>query len=156
MKALFGNFDTRRDAKRRVAIASGIREQISSSDSDNFVLVPDPDPQDGRDCYLWLFPETDFRRLAANMKRSEMSPQAQSGLDRWLVIAQVVKPDGQGRIVIPERSMKYAVVAEELKLSCSGNHVELWPREKWEAQFEAPAVLPRGIFDVAAESLADE
>jgi len=156
MKALIGNFDTRLDSKRRLAVASGIREQISASDGENFVLVPDPDPEEGRECYLWLFPDIYFRRLAASMRRSGLTPDQQRGLDRWLAIAQVVKPDGQGRVVVPERSMKYAVVAKEMKLSCSGNHIELWPRDKWEAQYEAEASLPRSVFDLATDDLASE
>ena len=45
MKALIGNFDARVDAKRRVAVASGVREQICAGDGVNFVVVPDPDPR---------------------------------------------------------------------------------------------------------------
>jgi MraZ protein len=156
MKALIGNFDARVDAKRRVAIASGIREQISSGDGENFVLVPDPDPVAGRECYLWLFPEIYFRRLASSMKRSTLDADQQRGLDRWLAIAQVVKPDGQGRVVIPERSIKYAVVPEDIKLSCSKNHIEIWPREKWEEEYGVETALPRSVFDLATDDLEDE
>jgi len=157
MKALIGNFDARLDAKRRIAVASGIREQISAADGENFVLVPDPDPQDGREKYLWLFPDVYFRRLASSMKRSGLSSEEQLGLDRWLAIAQVVKPDGQGRLVIPERSMKYAVVAKEIKLSCSGTHIEMWPLDKWEAQYdEIEATLPRNVLDLASDLLDEE
>ena len=156
MKALIGNYETRVDAKRRVAIAVSIREQISASDGENFVVVPDPDPKDGRERYLWLFPDLYFRRLAANMKRSGMTPEEQRGLDRWLAIAQVVKPDGQGRVVIPEKSIKYAVVAEEVMLSCSGNHMEIWPRDKWEEEYGAEPTLSRSVFDLATDSLENE
>jgi len=156
MKALIGNFETRVDAKRRVAIASGIREQISASDGENFVVVPDPDPEGGRERYLWLFPDVYFRRLASSMKRSGMTPDQQRGLDRWLAIAQVVKPDGQGRVVIPEKSIKYAVVAEEVMLSCSGNHMEIWPRDKWEEEYGAEPTLSRNVFDLATDDLESE
>jgi len=156
VKALIGNFNARLDGKRRMAVASGIREQISASDGENFVLVPDPDPQDDRETYLWMFPDVYFRKLASRMKRSAMTPDQQAGLDRWQVIAQRVKPDGQGRIVVPESSMKYAVVPEEIKLSCNGNHIEIWPRAKWEAQYEIEATLPRSLFDMAAEELEDQ
>jgi division/cell wall cluster transcriptional repressor MraZ len=156
MKALIGNFDARVDAKRRVALACGIREQISSGDGENFVLVPDPDPAEGRDRYLWMFPDVYFRRLASSMKRSGLTPEQQQGFDRWLAIAQIVKPDGQGRVVLPESSIKYAVVGEEIKLSCSGNHIEIWPRDKWEAQYETEATLPRSVFDLATDELAAE
>ena len=156
MKALIGNFDARVDSKRRLAVASGIREQISDCDGENFVVVPDPDPQNGRECYLWLLPDVYFRRLASNMKRSALDAEEQRGLDRWLAIAQVVKPDGQGRVVIPEKSMKYAVVAEEVKLSCSKNHIEIWPRDKWEKEYSVEAALPRSIFDSATDDLEDK
>ena len=92
----------------------------------------------------------------SSMKRSGLTTEQQQGFDRWLAIAQIVKPDGQGRVVIPESSMKYAVVGEEIKLSCSGNHIELWPRDKWEAQYETEATLPRSVFDLATDELASE
>jgi len=156
MKALIGNFDARVDSKRRVAVASGIREQISAPDGENFVVVPDPDPEGDRERYLWLFPDLYFRQLASSMRRSALTVEQQRGLDRWLAIAQVVKPDGQGRVVIPERSIKYAVVAEEVKLSCSKNHIEIWPRDKWEEEYGAEAALPRSVFDLATDELESE
>ena len=156
MKALIGNVKTRVDAKRRIAIASGIYKQISDSDGENFVVVPDPDPEPGRERYLWLFPDHYFRRLAASMKRSGMTPEEQRGLDQWLAIAQVVTPDGQGRVVLPEKSIKYAVVAEEVMLSCNKNHIEIWPRDKWEEEYGAQPTLSRKIFDLATDDLEDE
>ena len=156
MKALIGNFETRVDSKRRVAITVGIRDQIVARHGLNFVVVPDPDPKEGRDRYLWLFPDLYFRRLVASMKRSKMTPEQQRGLDQWLAIAQVVKPDGQGRVVIPEKTTTYAVVAEEVMLSCSGTHIEIWPRDKWEAEFGAEPTLLRSLFDSAADDLKDE
>ena len=156
MKALIGNFETRVDAKRRVAIAAGLREQISDGDGCNFVVVPDLDPQAGRDRYLWLFPDVYFRRLVASMRRSGMTPEQQQGLDQWRAIAQVVKPDGQGRVVLPEKSIGYAVVAEDVMLSCSGNHIEIWPRDKWEEEYGAVPTLSRNIFDLATDDLENE
>jgi len=156
MKALIGNFETRVDPKRRVAIAVGIRDQIVDHDGLNFVVVPDPDPKKGRERYLWLFPDLYFHRLVKSMKRSEMSPEDQEGLDQWRAISQVVKPDGQGRVVIPEKSIKYAVVAEEITLSCSGNHIEMWPRDKWEEEYGNVPTLSRNIFDLASDNLEDE
>jgi MraZ protein len=156
MKALIGNFETRVDAKRRVAIPVGIRDQIVDHDGLNFVVVPDPEPKAGRERYLWVFPDLYFRRLVASMKRSEMTPEDQEGLDQWGAISQVVKPDGQGRVVIPEKTIKYAVVAEEVMLSCSGHHIEIWPRDKWEEKYGSVPTLSRSIFDLATDNLAEE
>jgi hypothetical protein len=49
--------------------------------------------------------------------------------------------------------MKGVVVTEELKLSCNGNHIEIWPRDKWDAEYGVQAVLPRNIFDMASDGL---
>ncbi|MDP6545186.1 MAG: hypothetical protein QGH60_14460 [Phycisphaerae bacterium] len=156
MKALIGNFETRVDPKRRIAIAMGIREQIVERDGLNFAVVPDPDPKEGRERYLWLFPDLYFRKLVASMRRSDMTPEQQESLDRWRAISQVVKPDGQGRVVIPEKTIKYAVVPEEVMLSCSGNHIEIWPRDKWEEEYGNVPTLSRNIFDLATDNLENE
>jgi len=153
MKALIGNFETRVDSKRRVAIAAGIRDQITASAGENFAVVPDPDTEGRRERYLWLFPDLYFRELLANMKRSDMTPQEQENLDHWQAIAEVVKPDSQGRVVIPEKIIKYAVVAEEVMLSCSGKHIEIWPRDKWQEAYGQVPTLPRAIFDEATDRM---
>jgi DNA-binding transcriptional regulator/RsmH inhibitor MraZ len=46
-------------------------------------------------------------------------------------MARLVKPDAQGRIVLPEASMEQALVAENVVLVGSDDHIEIWPRDDW-------------------------
>ncbi len=76
---MIGNFDARLDAKRRIAIASGIREQMSADQSDSFVLVPALDPSDAPATYLWMYPEKYFNKFLGRMRRST-TPQSISSI----------------------------------------------------------------------------
>jgi len=156
MKALIGNYDARVDAKRRLAIAASIRDQIASEDGENFVVVPDPGPEGGRERYLWLFPDDYFRRLVAKMKRSELSPQDRRARDQWVAMAMIVKPDAQGRVVLPEKSLQSVVVAEQVTLSCSGDHVEVWPRKKWQDEYGTEMNFSRGVVDRAVDAVEQD
>ena len=61
-------------------------------------------------------------------------------------LARVVKADSQGRVVLPEKSMQRAVIADKVTLVGKGDHVELWPTEEWEKYVEQ--ALPRYGEDV--------
>ena len=56
-------------------------------------------------------------------------------------LARVIKPDAQGRVVLPEKSMQRALIDDQVTLVGKGDHIEIWPRRDWE-HFVADA-LPR-------------
>ncbi len=130
--ALFvGEFEQVIDAKRRVAISSALREQmVLEEDGRDFILVLGPDR------HLWLYPDLYYRRLAATLKRSLLPSREHRKIDLFFAMARVVKPDGQGRIVLPEKSMKRAVVADRITLAGNDDHIEIWPTDEWERRVE--------------------
>ena len=48
-------------------------------------------------------------------------------------MARMVKPDSQGRVVLPEKSMQRAVVSDSVTLVGVFDHIEIWPTEEWES-----------------------
>src|SRR6056297_1508774 len=86
------------DAKHRLAICSALREQIDAEeDGKNFILVLGPDK------HLWLYPDKYYRRLLASLKRSPLPDRQTRKIGLLFAMARVVKPDSQGRIVLPEK-----------------------------------------------------
>jgi MraZ protein len=126
--ALFvGEFDVTIDAKHRLAIPAPLREQVSGGeDGKGFYLVLGPDR------HLCLYPDLYYRRILQPYQRSPLPSRGARKLDLLFAMARVLKPDTQGRVVLPEKSMQRAIVSERVTLVGKGDHIEIWPTEEWE------------------------
>ena len=127
--ALFvGEFETAVDPqKHRLAISSEFRDQIiPEQDGDGFILTLGPDR------HLWLYPDAYYARLLATLKHSPLPNRDDRKLTMFFGIARNVKPDSQGRVILPEKSMSRAVIAEKVTLVGHDDHLELWPTDEWE------------------------
>lgn len=131
--ALFvGEFEQVIDAKHRLAIGSALREQIvPEKDGGDFILVLGPDR------HLWLYPDQYYRRLLATLRRSPLPSRERRKTDLFFAMARLLKPDGQGRVVLPEKSMKRAVIADHVTLVGNDDHIEIWPTDEWERRVES-------------------
>jgi MraZ protein len=131
MALLIGEFEQTIDAKRRLAISSALREQIEpKEDGKDFILVLGPDR------HLWLYPDLYYRRLLATLKRSPLPDRQTRRIDLLFAMARLLKADAQGRVVLPEKSMQRAVVAEKVTLVGVFDHIEIWPGEEWDAHVQ--------------------
>lgn len=140
--ALFvGEFDQVVDGKHRLAIPAALREQlVPASDGENFYLVLGPDR------HLWLYPDLAYRRMLEPLQTSPLPSRKSQRLDLLFALARVVKPDAQGRVVLPEKSMQRAVITDSVTpaapegsgtllpvtLVGKGDHIEIWPQGQWE------------------------
>ncbi len=131
MALLVGEFDTTIDAKHRLAINSALREQIDPDDDGrHFILVLGPDR------HLWLYPDAYYRRLLSTMKRSPLPDRQTRRIDLLFAMARVVKPDAQGRIVLPEKSMQRSNLQSDVTLVGVYDHIEIWPSQQWQEHVE--------------------
>jgi MraZ protein len=131
MPLFVGEFEqTIHPTKHRLAISTSFREQIDPADGENFILVLGPDR------HLWLYPDGYYRRLLSTMKRSPLPDRQVSRIHLLTAMARVLKPDAQGRIVLPEKSMERAVISEDVTLVGVFDHIEVWPRDEWEKHVE--------------------
>jgi MraZ protein len=131
MALLIGELDQTIDAKHRLAVSSAFRELIDpEQDGKNFFLVLGPDR------HLWLYPDLYYRRLLARLKRSPLPNRQQHKIDLFFAMARFVKPDAQGRIVLPEKSMERAVIAKKVTLVGVKDHIEIWPADAWNQRVE--------------------
>ena len=126
--ALFvGEFDQALDDKRRLAIPAALRDQIEPTvDGEGFFLVL------GGDRHLWLYPDGYYRRLTATLKRSPLPTRNAQKLGLFFAMARYLKPDKQGRVVLPEKSIQRATIDDQVTLVGHDDHIELWPRGQWE------------------------
>ncbi len=128
MAMFVGEFEQTIDsAKHRLSICAALREQIDAEeDGTNFICVLGPDR------HLWLYPDRYYRRLLATMKRSPLPNREQAKIGLLFAMARVLKPDSQGRVVLPEKSMARATIDEQVTLVGKMDHIEIWPSDEWE------------------------
>jgi MraZ protein len=140
--ALFvGEFDQVIDSKHRLAIPAALRERINTDvDGQDFFLILGPDQ------HLWLYPDKSYEQMLEPHHRSPLPSRRAQRVDLLFALARVVKTDAQGRVVLPEKSMQRAAIAERVTLVGKGDHIEIWPTEQWEQHVEA--ALPRYGEDV--------
>ena len=140
--ALFvGEFDVTIDAKHRLAIPAPLRDQMApAEDGRDFYLLLGPD------LHLCLYPDLYYRRMLQPIQGSPLPSRRSRKFDLLFAMARVLKPDSQGRVVLPEKSMQRAVISEQVTLVGKGDHIELWPTQEWERYVEQ--ALPRYGEDV--------
>ena len=132
MALLIGEFEQMIDGKHRLAISSSFRDQIvPQEDGEDFVLTLGPDR------HLWLYPDLYYRRLLATMKRSPLPDRNSRRIDLLFAMARLLKADSQGRVVLPEKSMQRANVAQKVTLVGNFDHIEIWPSDQWDSHVEA-------------------
>ena len=127
MAVFVGEFDQTIDAKHRLAIPASLREQVDASqDGTGFFLVLGPDR------HLWLYPDQHYRRLLQPLQKNPFPSRKAKRVELLFALARVVRPDSQGRVVLPEKSMERATISEQVTLVGMGDHIELWPSQEWE------------------------
>ena len=52
-------------------------------------------------------------------------------------MARQLKPDAQGRVVLPEKSMQRAKMSQAVTLVGIDDHIEIWPSDDWNARVES-------------------
>jgi len=127
MAIFVGEFDQTIDTKHRLAIPSAFRDQLDpSEDGADFLVILGPDN------YLWMYATKFYERLVAPLLNNPLPTRRNQRRDLMFALARVVKPDGQGRVVIPEKCLKRARIDKHMTLVGKGHHIELWPTAEWE------------------------
>ena len=152
MATFIGEFEqTIGAAKHRLAINAALREQIDvEQDGSGFILVFGPDR------HLWLYPDVYYRRLLAALKRSPVPDRRSRQTVLLFAMARGVKPDSQGRIVLPEKSMARAVISDRVTLVGNNDHIEIWPQDEWDQYVEQSLAHYGEMLEDARERLIAE
>lgn len=142
-----GEHETQIAAKRRLAINSSLREEQGPEDGEQYYLVLGPDK------HLWLYPDGYYRKLASSMRRSLLPNRQISKVSLFFAMARLLKPDSQGRVVLPEKSLQRAGMdaVKDVTLVGKGDHIELWPTDEWNTFVEEMMLSYEDMLYEAAE-----
>lgn len=140
---LVGTFQLTIDAKNRLSIPYKIRRKLHErQDGHSFYVLPGQ-----RLGTLAFYPEMYFEDLRPVPPAESLSEQTHRWRQFEYSQCDLLEPDGQGRILIPERILKRAGIGKEVTLIGVQDHLELWNREEFEG-FE------NGQWDSYAENRA--
>jgi MraZ protein len=136
---LVGEFELSVDDKSRMLVPSEIRKSLDPErDGDLFYLVV------GVNRKPWLYVERTYEEMVARAP-SEIPEDEMLAYDQvHFGMAAKVEMDKQGRILIPDKTIRRTGLKKEVTLIGVRDHLELWNREDWNEHSEA-------LFDRLAE-----
>jgi len=149
-----GTYEHSIDSKNRLAIPAQIRETLERLGLGRRLYVaPGPRPRT-----LALWPERHFIEMAKRLPRSPIPDPDQVFYEQLFFSAAFpVEMDNQGRVLLPERSLRLAEINKQVVILGVFDHLEVWNKDDFEAvmqdfweqypkvQQKAREVILRGI-----------
>jgi MraZ protein len=125
---LAGTYELTIDAKNRLSIPFNIRRKLDERrDGQSFYVVPGQ-----RQGTLALYPEVYFERLRPVLREESLSDETHRWRQFEFSQCALLDPDAQGRILLPERTLKRVGVGKDVVLIGVQDHLELWDRKQFE------------------------
>lgn len=151
MANIVGEFEQAVEASGRLAIPMGLRSGVNpEADGGSYVVSL------GSDWHLWIFPENCFKSYLREFDRSLRPERRDRAMRMLLAHSRQVNPDGQGRVIVPERLLELVKLKTgPVMLVGSRDHIEVWPREEWQ-QYSAEYLEAEYPQDVRGLSRAYE
>lgn len=125
------------DDKNRMLVPSDVRKSMDDKrDGKGFYLII------GQNRKPWLYAENYYEQVLAREEQdlkpdAEVRPDVRT-LENWhatFALARKVTWDKQGRILIPDTTLRRTGTDREITLIGVRNHLELWNRRDWEIRF---------------------
>lgn len=130
-----GNIEAKTDAKGRVFLPAVFRKQLQAASEERLVLRKDVHQQ----C-LVLYPESVWFATQEELRQrlNKWNARHQMIFRQFVSDAEVVVPDGNGRILLPKRYLQMAGIADEVRFIGMDDAIEIWAKERTEQPFMAP------------------
>ena len=120
-----GEFDYKIDEKGRVPVPPRFRRELK----EGVVLTP------GIEQCITAYPLAEWKKLAATLTTGAITRSKLRILNRAIfATAFSLNIDGQGRIALPIPLRQYTGIDDEVVIAGTNNCLELWNKERWEAE----------------------
>ena len=141
---LYGEYDLTIDEKNRLLVPADVRRAIPPEFGEAFFVVL------GTNRVPWFYPEKYYEELATRDPGDVTPGEDQLAFDQLhYALASKLAWDKQGRILVPERTLKRALLGKEVTLIGARDHLELWNRADWEVRREE---LEKRSSEIAAKA----
>ncbi|MCD8293241.1 MAG: division/cell wall cluster transcriptional repressor MraZ [Prevotellaceae bacterium] len=148
-----GNIEARTDTKGRVFIPAGFRKQLQAACQERLVLRKDV----FQDC-LVLYPESVWFKTQNELRRrlNRWNATHQQLFRQFVSDAEIVIPDGNGRILLPKRYLQMAGICGEVRFIGMDNTIEIWAKEKAAKPFMASEDFSASLQEVLGTAWDEE
>lgn len=126
MLEFLGNFEAKVDAKARVFVPAAFRKILQSSAQDVLILRKDI----FQDC-LVLYPLDVWKEEVSKLrsKLNRWDSRQQQVFRQFMVDAERLEIDANGRILIPKRYLQMLNISSDVLFLGAGDTIELWERD---------------------------
>ena len=135
MLQFLGNIEARADAKGRIFVPAVFRKRLQGADEEFLVLRKDI----FQDC-LVLYPGTVWENEIETLRvrLNKWNKEQQQVFRQFVLDAERLEMDANGRILIPRRYMVLVGIESEVRFLGVDDTIEIWAKEK----LEKPLVDP--------------
>lgn len=153
MIQFLGNIEAKTDAKGRVFIPSSFRKQLQAASEERLVLRKDV----FQDC-LVLYPESVWFKTQNQLRQrlSKWNAQHQRVFRQFVSDAEMMIPDGNGRILLPKRYLQMAGIQNDVRFIGVDNTIEIWAKERAEQPFMDAEEFSEALQSILGEENSDE
>jgi len=118
-----GTHSPRLDDKGRLILPAKFRDELA----EGLVITK------GQERCLFVFPTSEFTRIAEQLRAAPMTHKAARAYNRvFFASASDEVPDKQGRITIPPHLREYAGLTRDCVVIGASTRVEIWDSQAWE------------------------
>lgn len=148
MIRFLGNIEAKADAKGRVFIPAGFRKQLQAASEERLVLRKDA----YQDC-LVLYPESAWFSTLNQLRQrlNKWNARQQTIFRQFVSDAEIVVPDGNGRILIPKRYLQMVGIQSDVRFIGMDNTIEIWAKERAEQPFMSPEEFSQALQEVLGD-----
>ena len=152
MIQFLGNIEAKTDAKGRVFIPASFRKQLQAASEERLVLRKDV----FQDC-LVLYPESIWFKTQNQLRQrlSKWSAKQQSVFRQFVSDAEIMIPDGNGRILLPKRYLQMAGIQSDVRFIGMDNTIEIWSKERAEQPFMSSEEFSDALQDILGDELEE-
>jgi MraZ protein len=135
-----GTYPRTLDDKKRLALPKRVRELLKEPAT--LFVTPGPDQS------LRVYTVEALQRLAEKLEQTPAKPETRVFERLHFAQTEAIDLDRSGRILIPDRLLQFAGLAQEVVMIGVRDHLELWDAQRWHNYLSENA--PR--FDSVAEA----
>ena len=129
---LAGEFDALLDDKNRILVCAAFRNEILENGYDSSLICR------VKNRVARLYPMRFYREMIAKRESNLVGDEESDKFnDQYYGMVFPVSWDAQGRVGIPDKIIKRAVMGRELTLVGTGDYVAIWNRDEWERRVQA-------------------
>lgn len=117
-----GEYEHFLDSKNRIIIPSKFREKLGN----NFILTK------GLDKCLYVYTKEQWHILEQKLEKLPLTNKSARAFVRFFFSgANELNGDKQGRVLIPQPLLEYALINKEVVSIGVSNRIEVWSKESW-------------------------